>query len=108
MQLVDGRAQLEAQSLPPSLRVTILRRVGLLGDRALSLLRVASVLGTMFSLANLATVTRRPTAELIEELLKARAAGVIEDAGPLRPVRSCCAKSGSARPSTGCLVWPRV
>src|SRR5215218_4302770 len=83
VQLVDGRAELEAQSLPPSLRVTILRRVGLLGDRALSVLRVASVLGATFSLANLATVTRRPTAELMEELLKARAAGVIAEAGPL-------------------------
>jgi DNA-binding CsgD family transcriptional regulator len=83
VELVDGRAELEAQSLPASLRVTILRRVGLLGDRTLSMLRVASVLGTTFSLANLATVSRRPVAELMEELLEARAAGVVEEAGAL-------------------------
>jgi DNA-binding CsgD family transcriptional regulator len=83
LELVDGRAELHARSLPPSLRVTILRRVGLLGDRTLSLLRVASVLGTTFSLANLATVCRRPAAELMDELLGARAAGVVEDTGPL-------------------------
>jgi DNA-binding CsgD family transcriptional regulator len=83
VELLDGRVELHRRSLPPSLRVTILRRIGLIGDRTLSLLRVASVLGTSFSLANLAIVCRRPAGELMEGLLEARAAGVIEDAGPL-------------------------
>jgi predicted ATPase len=76
------RAELEAQSLPPSLRVTILRRLGLLGDGTLSVLRFASALGAAFSLADLAAVCRRPPSELMKDLLEARAAGVVEEAGP--------------------------
>jgi predicted ATPase len=82
VELVDGRAELEAQSLPPSLRVTILRRLGLLGDGTLSVLRFASALGAAFSLADLAAVCRRPPSELMKDLLEARAAGVVEEAGP--------------------------
>ena len=82
LEVVDGRAEPTARLLPAPLRVTIQRRVGLLGDRTLSLLRSASVLGVTFSLKDLAVVSGRPAAELTEEVLEARAAGVIEEAGP--------------------------
>jgi class 3 adenylate cyclase/DNA-binding CsgD family transcriptional regulator len=83
IELTDGLADLAGESLPPSLQLTILRRVGLLGDEALSLLRVASVLGTTFSLADLATVTGREVAVVLVELLDARRAGVVEEVGAM-------------------------
>jgi DNA-binding CsgD family transcriptional regulator len=81
IELTSGLAELAGESLPPSLRLTILRRVGLLGDSALSLLRSASVLGTTFSVADLSTVSGRPVAVVLDELLEARRAGVVEEAG---------------------------
>jgi hypothetical protein len=79
----DGMAELTERSLPPSLRLTILRRVAALGDSTLALLRTASVLGTTFSPLDLATVTGRPAAGVVDELLEARRAGVVEEAGAL-------------------------
>ena len=79
--LADGVADVSGRSLPPSLRLTILRRVGALGDTTLWLLRVASVLGSTFSLTDLATVCDRPAATVLEGLLEARTAGVLEEAG---------------------------
>ena len=81
IELEDGVAEVTERSLPPSLRLTILRRVGALGDSTLALLRTASVLGTTFSPLDLATVTGRPAAGVVDELLEARRAGVVEDAG---------------------------
>jgi DNA-binding CsgD family transcriptional regulator len=83
IEVTDGLAELAVDSMPPSLQLTILRRVGLLGDAALSLLRVASVLGTTFSLTDLATVTGREVAAVLAELLDARRAGVVEEAGAM-------------------------
>jgi DNA-binding CsgD family transcriptional regulator len=83
IELVDGVAVLSARSLPPSLRLTILRRVGALGGSTLALLRTASVLGRTFSLVDVATVTGRVVGEVVDELMEARRAGVVEDAGAL-------------------------
>ncbi len=83
IEFVDGLAELAGESLPPSLQLTILRRIGLLGHEALSLLRVASVLGTTFSLADLATVSGRDVSVVLDELLDARRAGVVEEAGAM-------------------------
>ena len=58
-----GRAEIEETMLPPTLRLTILRRVSFLPEPALQALRSASILGSGFSLTDLATVTglrRRP------------------------------------------------
>lgn len=76
-------AELEREALPPSLRLTILRRVSMLGDATLRLLQTASLLGSSFSLADLATVLERRPAEVVEALMEARRAGVIEEAGEL-------------------------
>ena len=50
-------APTQASTLPPALRLTILRRIGFLAEGTLQALRFASVLGTGFSLADLAEVT---------------------------------------------------
>jgi DNA-binding CsgD family transcriptional regulator len=83
IELVDGVAELSGDSLPPSLRLTILRRVGMLGEGTLALLRTASLLGRAFSLADLGTVAGRDVAAVWDALKEARNAGVIEDAGLL-------------------------
>ena len=79
--LVDGVAVLGERVLPPSLRLTILRRVGSLGEPTLALLRTASLFGTTFSPGDVATVTDRPAGTVVAELMEARRAGVVEDAG---------------------------
>lgn len=81
--VVDGVAVVATAALPPSLRLTILRRIGSLGDSTLALLRTATVLGTTFSPLDLATVTGRSATAVVDELMEARRAGVIEDAGAL-------------------------
>jgi predicted ATPase len=55
IRVVDGCAELHEVSLPPSLRLTILRRLSFLEEEALELLRVASLLGSTFSLRDAAT-----------------------------------------------------
>jgi len=42
----DGRAEVSELTLPPTLRLTILRRISFLADGTLEALRFASVLGT--------------------------------------------------------------
>jgi DNA-binding CsgD family transcriptional regulator/tetratricopeptide (TPR) repeat protein len=76
-----GRAELAEVSLPPTLRLTILRRLSFLPDRTLQALRAASILGSSFSLTDLATVTARPAIELSLELTEAIRARVLEDDG---------------------------
>ena len=76
-----GRAELAEVSLPPTLRLTILRRLSFLPDQTLQALRAASILGSSFSLTDLATVTARPALELALELTKAIRARVLEDDG---------------------------
>jgi predicted ATPase len=61
---VDGRAEVTAPSLPPSLRLTILRRLSLLPESTLEALRAASILGSSFALTDLSSVTGRPVADL--------------------------------------------
>lgn len=83
IELVDGVAVVTERPLPPSLRLTILRRVSSLGGSTLALLRTASILGTTFSPRDLATVAGRPAGEVVGDLMEAREAGVVEDAGDL-------------------------
>ena len=79
IRVVDGVAEVEAVSLPPSLQLTMLRRLGALGTETLSLLRSATVLGSTFSPGDLAIVSDRSVADVVECLLDARRAGVIEE-----------------------------
>jgi len=77
----DGRAEAAETVLPPTLRLTILRRVSFLPEPALQALRSASILGSGFSLTDLATITGRPAVDLAAVLGEAIRARVLEDDG---------------------------
>jgi DNA-binding CsgD family transcriptional regulator len=77
--VTGGRAELREASLPPSLRLTILRRISFLDEESLELLQMASLLGSSFSLRDVATVLDRPTAQLVAPLRPALRAGVVEE-----------------------------
>ena len=76
-----GRAEAAELTLPPTLRLTILRRLSFLSGDTLQALRVASILGSGFSLADLATVAGRPAVQLSVVLAEAIRARVLEDDG---------------------------
>ena len=76
-----GRAEVAELSLPPTLRLTILRRLSFLPERTLATLRPASVLGSRFSLTELSDSTSRSVTDLSAALEQAIQAGVVEDDG---------------------------
>jgi DNA-binding CsgD family transcriptional regulator len=76
-----GRAEAAQTALPPTLRLTILRRVSFLPEPTLQALRSACILGSGFSLTDLATVTGRPAVDLSVVLGEAIRARVLEDDG---------------------------
>jgi len=76
-----GRAEVAEITLPPTLRLTILRRLSFLADDTLQALRAASILGSGFTLTDLATVTGRSALELSVTLAEAVRARVVEDDG---------------------------
>lgn len=78
---VGGLAEVAQTALPPTLRLTILRRVSFLPEPALQALRSASILGSGFSLTDLATVTGRAAVDLSVVLREAIRARVLEDDG---------------------------
>ena len=55
-----GRAEVAELTLPPTLRLTILRRLSFQSDDTLATLRAAAILGSGFSLTDLAAVTGGP------------------------------------------------
>ena len=79
IQVADGRAEVVEMTLPPTLRLTILRRLSLLPEDTLEALRAASVLGSSFSLTELSTTTGRAALELSSVLAEAIRARVVED-----------------------------
>ena len=64
--------------LPPTLRLTILRRLSFLPEPTLVALRFAAILGSGFSLTDLATVTGRSAVDLSVVLAEAIRARVVE------------------------------
>jgi hypothetical protein len=76
-----GRAEVAETVLPPTLRLTILRRVSFLPEPTLQALRSASILGSGFTLTDLATVTGRPAVDLSVVLGEAIRARMLEDDG---------------------------
>lgn len=76
----EGRAELPEFVLPPSFRLLVLRQLGTLPAEAVEVLRVASILGASFSLAELATVLARPSSALVPSLQEAIRAGVLDEA----------------------------
>ena len=81
LQITGGRAEVTALTLPPTLRLTILRRLSFLPEETLQALRSASILGCSFTLTELSTSTARPALDLSVALAEAIAAGVLADEG---------------------------
>jgi DNA-binding CsgD family transcriptional regulator len=81
VETAGGRAEAAEVPLPPTLRLTILRRISFLPEDTLLALRAASVLGSGFSLTDLATVTGRSSLGLSVALEKAIRASALEDDG---------------------------
>jgi DNA-binding CsgD family transcriptional regulator len=77
----EGWADVAAVTLPPTLRLTILRRIGFLPEASLQTLRAACILGSAFTVTDLALVTGRSALELSVTLREAVRAHVIEDDG---------------------------
>ena len=71
------RAELRSVSLPPTLRLTILRRISFLGNEVLAALRAASILGTSFALSEVAALLGRPVEGLISDLSPAMDSGIV-------------------------------
>src|SRR5215217_4693691 len=76
-----GRAEVAETTLPPTLRLTILRRLSFLPDDTLQALPAASILGSAFSLIDLATVADRTVLGLATALTEAIRTGVLRDDG---------------------------
>jgi predicted ATPase len=89
LQIAGGQAEVVSAALPPTLRLTILRRLSFLPEPTLQALRAASILGTAFSLTDLATITDGSAMELSVSLADAVRAGVVEDAGTRLRFRHC-------------------
>lgn len=64
----NGEAEVESMGLPPSLPLTILHALGFLPPAAREVLRIASVLGPLFTAQELAAVAGRPVGELVEPI----------------------------------------
>lgn len=67
--------------LPEDLKDTILRRVRLLSRSTMELLRVAAILGSSFSPADLATLVGRPVAALLEQMDEAVESAILAARG---------------------------
>ena len=82
LDLSGPMAEAASVELPDSLRHLVMRRLGYLPEATARTLRSASLLGDSFSLADLATITGRRAAELLEDLREAIDAGLVaESAG---------------------------
>jgi DNA-binding CsgD family transcriptional regulator len=81
IETASGRAEAAEVPLPPTLRLTILRRISFMPEDTLLALRAASVLGSGFSLTDLAAVTGRPSLDLSVALENAIRASVLQDDG---------------------------
>jgi DNA-binding CsgD family transcriptional regulator len=77
----EGQAELAQFVLPPSLRLLILRQLGPLSIETIEVLRVGSILGSSFSLADLSTILARPSSALVSPVREAVRAGVLGEVG---------------------------
>lgn len=81
LRLENGRAEVSDAGVPPSLRLTILRRLSFLGEQALEALAAASALGSTFSVADLALLMERSIPVLLAPLREALETGVLHGEG---------------------------
>jgi DNA-binding CsgD family transcriptional regulator len=78
---VDGKSDITRRGLPSSLSAAILRRLAFLPESTIRALRVASVLGSSFTLTEMSVVTKQPAMELAIAMEDAIAARVLSDDG---------------------------
>ncbi len=76
-----GRAEVTQVVLPPTLRLTILRRLSFLSGDMLQALRMAAVLGSSFTVTDLSVTMDRPVSELVRILDEGIAGRVLDDDG---------------------------
>ena len=76
-----GRAEVAEVTLPPTLRLTILRRLSFLPGDTLQALRAASILGSSFTVTELSVTMARPALELSVVLAEGIAGRVLEEHG---------------------------
>jgi DNA-binding CsgD family transcriptional regulator len=81
LEIREGRVEGLTDIVPPSLRLTILRRLAFLSAPCLEVLRLASILGSRFSPHDLAVVTGRPAPEVIAVLREGLDAGLLHEQG---------------------------
>jgi DNA-binding CsgD family transcriptional regulator/tetratricopeptide (TPR) repeat protein len=81
IKITGGRAEVAEAALPPTLRLTILRRLSFLPGDTLQVLQAASILGSAFSLTDLALISGRPAADLAVVLTEAIGSRVLADDG---------------------------
>ncbi len=78
---VATQHQVSKFNLPPTLRLTILRRLSFLSEETLQALRSASILGTSFSLTELCVTTDKSALGLSSPTAEAINAGVLDEDG---------------------------
>ena len=76
-----GRTDVAQVTLPPTLRLTILRRLSFLPDDTLQALQAASILGSSFTMADLSVTAARPAMELFPALAGGLTGGVLDEDG---------------------------
>jgi DNA-binding CsgD family transcriptional regulator len=78
---VNGIVETTSLELPGSLRDVVLRRLRHLSPSALDLLRLAAVLGDAVLIRDLVAVARRPPHDVVDQLLEAFEAGLLDERG---------------------------
>ncbi|HVE91076.1 MAG TPA: AAA family ATPase [Actinomycetota bacterium] len=63
----------------PSLRMSVLRRMSMMRPATLDTMRLASVLGSTFTVSDLSAVSRKPVTDLLPCIAEAVRAGVLEE-----------------------------
>ena len=81
IETAGGRAEVAEVTLPPTLRLTILRRLSFLSEDTLQALRAASILGSSFTVTELSVTMARPALELSVVLAEGIAGRVLEEDG---------------------------
>ncbi|MEU8781666.1 AAA family ATPase [Streptomyces sp. NPDC048637] len=79
----DGRAEVVAPGVPPSLTETVTRRLDFLSDPALHALQAATVLGVRFAAADWSTLLGVPAQQLLGLVHEAQQSGVLHHDGNL-------------------------
>lgn len=81
LEIAEGVVDAAGAAMPAGLNETLVRRLSWLSRPTIDLLRLASLLGTSFTLANVATVTGRSIIEVAAGLREASVGGIISGDG---------------------------